>query len=218
MDDLRAELEHATGLHRQRADLAGLADLATQCPDHSLRTEVLPGHRASGHAPPPGKAMDREPSAMPYAEISGTERRAMTPGETCPPNAVRLAPTVHNCTFPALPAQVRQARKFVSGVLDGCPAADDAVLAVSEYATNSVLHSASAKAGGTFAVHVEIWMGAYVCIEVTDDGGPWQDHANHDGQPHGLAIVAALAADTGRDGDPSSGWVVWARLDWPTHD
>jgi hypothetical protein len=42
MDDLRAELEHAPELHRQRAELA---DLAPQYPDHRLWTEALPGLR-----------------------------------------------------------------------------------------------------------------------------------------------------------------------------
>jgi hypothetical protein len=42
MDDLRAELEHAPELQRQRAELAALA---AQCPDHRLWTETLPGLR-----------------------------------------------------------------------------------------------------------------------------------------------------------------------------
>jgi hypothetical protein len=40
MDDLRAEIEHASEPQRQRVELASLAP---QYPDHRLWTEVLPG-------------------------------------------------------------------------------------------------------------------------------------------------------------------------------
>jgi Histidine kinase-like ATPase domain len=116
--------------------------------------------------------------------------------------------------FPAGPDQVREARRFLSAVLAGCPLADDAVLCVSELASNSVLHSDSRKPGGTFTVRVAAYEGDYVYVEVGDNGGPWQEHAPRDGRPHGLDIVNTLAADCGRDGDASAGWVVWARLDW----
>jgi len=51
-------------------------------------------------------------------------------------------------------------------------------------------------------------------VEVEDNGGRWEDRPHHDGRPHGLDIVRELAADYGRDGRPSTGWVVWARLQW----
>jgi hypothetical protein len=40
MTDATADLEHASELHRQRAELA---DLAPHDPDHCLWTEALPG-------------------------------------------------------------------------------------------------------------------------------------------------------------------------------
>jgi hypothetical protein len=124
-------------------------------------------------------------------------------------------PLAWSRAFPATPSQVREARRFLSGILDGCPVADDAVLCISEMAANSCLHSASGKAGGTFTVRAEIHEGSYVWIEVEDSGGPWNQHAHPDGRPHGLDIVRALATDSGRDGDPLTGWIAWARIDWP---
>jgi hypothetical protein len=124
-------------------------------------------------------------------------------------------PLAWSRAFPATPSQVREARQFLSGILDGCPVADDAVLCISEMAANSCLHSASRKAGGTFTVHAEIHKGNYVWIEVEDNGGPWNQRTHPDGRPHGLDIVRAYAADSGIDGDPLTGWIAWARLDWP---
>jgi anti-sigma regulatory factor (Ser/Thr protein kinase) len=92
--------------------------------------------------------------------------------------------------------------------------AGDAVLCVSELASNAVLHSNSGRAGGTFTVRVAVFDGHCVYIQVRDDGGPWQEPA-HDGRAHGLDIVVALAGDYGRDGDALAGWAPWARLDWP---
>jgi serine/threonine-protein kinase RsbW len=119
-------------------------------------------------------------------------------------------------TFRATPAQIPEARKFLRTALNGCPVADDAILCVSELATNSVLHSDSGKAGGTFTVRADIRQGDYTWIEVEDNGGPWVTPARHDDRPHGLDIVDALTSAWGIDGDPLTGWVARARLDWPT--
>lgn len=117
--------------------------------------------------------------------------------------------------FPARPDQVGQARKFLARALEGCPVADDAVLCLSELASNSVLHSSSRKPRGTFTVHAEMQPGGYVRVEVRDEGGPWDEHPRTDERPHGLAIVRGLAADSGIDGNALTGWIAWARLDWP---
>ncbi len=116
--------------------------------------------------------------------------------------------------FPARPDQVSQARRFLAQALEGCPAVDDAVLCLSELASNSVLHSSSRRPGGAFTVHAEIQPGGYVRVEVRDEGGPWDERPRPDGRPHGLAIVRSLAADSGTDGDALNGWIAWARLDW----
>lgn len=124
-------------------------------------------------------------------------------------------PRTHRRTFPAQPDQVREARAFVRHALAGCPVSDDAVLCASELAGNSVVHSASGRPGGTFTVSAEIRHGDHVRVEVRDAGGRWNQRAYGDGRPHGLDIVRAVAADFGIAGDALTGWIVWARLDWP---
>ncbi len=109
--------------------------------------------------------------------------------------------------------QVARVRRVMAAHLDGCPAAGDAVLIASEFAANSVTHSASA--GEFFTVRVEAYPD-YVWIECEDLGGPWHCKPGDD-RPHGLDIVEALAGpdnwgtETTSDGDR----IVWARLDLP---
>ena len=74
--------------------------------------------------------------------------------------------------FPALSGQVREARRFLAGILEGCPAADDAALFLSELAANACLHSRSREPGGRFTVRVQR-DDARLRVEVTDEGGPW---------------------------------------------
>jgi anti-sigma regulatory factor (Ser/Thr protein kinase) len=117
----------------------------------------------------------------------------------------------HTGTYPAEPAQVRVARAALAGWLAGWPLADEAILVGSEFATNSVLHSAS-RHGGSFILRVEAGPGR-VRIEVEDAGGAWRDEPNGDGRPHGFDVVTALAGagKWGIDGDVN-GRVAWARL------
>ena len=140
----------------------------------------------------------------------------MTARATWPASPAKpVPPRAFTRSFPARPDQVGEARAFLRAALDGCPVADDAVLCVSELGANAVLHSDSRKAGGTFTVRAEVHPGDYLWVEVEDNGGRWNQHAHADGRPHGLDIVRALAADSGIDGDPVTGWVAWARLDVP---
>jgi anti-sigma regulatory factor (Ser/Thr protein kinase) len=117
--------------------------------------------------------------------------------------------------FPARPDQVRAVRRFARSMLDGCPVAGDAILCLSELATNAVIHSASGIPGGAFCVRAEILDGSYVRITVHDDGGPWSPRASSDDRPHGLDIVASVATDSGLGGNARGGWVCWFRIDWP---
>jgi serine/threonine-protein kinase RsbW len=136
----------------------------------------------------------------------------MTPAAS--PKGAALSPAaLREQALPARHDQVGVARAFISAILAACPAADDAVLCVSELATNAVLHSASRTPGGTFTVRAAIF-DDHVRIEVEDNGGSWDEHPHRDSRPHGLDIVRELAAACGRDGSPLTGWVAWARLEW----
>ncbi len=116
-------------------------------------------------------------------------------------------------TYHGRPDQVRRVRAAVAGHLAGCPAADDAVLIVSEIVSNAIVHSNSA--GEFFTVRVEAYPG-YLWIEVEDLGGEWHPKPQDD-RPHGLDIVQALTGpgnwgvETTSDGNR----VVWTRLDLP---
>jgi serine/threonine-protein kinase RsbW len=115
--------------------------------------------------------------------------------------------------FPATPAQVREARQFLTGILDGHPATNDAVLCLSELVTNATIHSRSRQPGGHFRVRVETHA-SHVRVEVTDQGGPWAQSRPHDDQNgRGLLIVAQLARDFGRCGDERAGWTVWSEIE-----
>ena len=136
----------------------------------------------------------------------------MTPAAS--PKAAALSPiALREQVLPAHADQVQVARAFISAILTACPAAGDALLCVSELATNAVLHSASRNPGGSFTVRAAIF-DHHVRIEVEDNGGTWDDRSHRDSRAHGLDIVRELAADCGRDGGPLTGWVAWARLEW----
>jgi anti-sigma regulatory factor (Ser/Thr protein kinase) len=125
--------------------------------------------------------------------------------------AGRAAATRYAATFPGRPDQVQRARHEVARYLAGHPAADDAVLIISELASNAVLHSSSN--GQSFTVRTEIHTG-YLRLEVEDLGGPWLLKPRDTGRAHGLDVVEALAGpdNWGADGD-DSGRVAWAKLD-----
>ncbi len=115
-------------------------------------------------------------------------------------------------TYHGRPDQVSQVRHEVARHLNGCPVKDDALLIVSELATNAVLHSESA--GAFFTVRAERHA-SYLWLEVEDLGGEWHCRTTED-RPHGLDIVNTLAGadnwgvETVSDGDR----VVWVRLAW----
>jgi anti-sigma regulatory factor (Ser/Thr protein kinase) len=123
------------------------------------------------------------------------------------------APPVTARVFAGDAGQVREARRFLAGVLDGCPGAGDALLCVSELATNAVLHSRSGRPGGHFTVRATVQAGS-VRVEVTDEGGLWRREREADGQNgHGLLIVGELASRWGRK-DGAGRRTVWFELDW----
>jgi serine/threonine-protein kinase RsbW len=120
---------------------------------------------------------------------------------------------VHAARFPGHVEQVRQVRRVLTRLLDGCPAADDIVLCGSELAANAVRHSCSGMPGRTFAVRVEVSRGDRVRIAIDDDGGPWIEGGCDLVRGRGLGIVTALATDWGIV-TGSAGRTVWAVFGW----
>ena len=116
-------------------------------------------------------------------------------------------------TYPGRLGQVHRVRQAVARYLAGCPAADEAVLIVSELAANAIVHSASRAAFLTVRAELHA---DYVWVEVEDLGGPLHCRAP-DGRPHGLNLVEALTGPDGWGVDTTTGGgqVIWARLDLP---
>ena len=111
--------------------------------------------------------------------------------------------------FPATPAQVREARQFLAGILDGHPATDDAILCLSELATNATIHSRSREPGGHFRVRAESARQPRPGGSLRP-GRPLGAIAHEDEQNgRGLLVVAQLARNFGRTGDDQAGWTVW---------
>jgi serine/threonine-protein kinase RsbW len=95
-------------------------------------------------------------------------------------------------TFPATADQVSAARRFLAALTEGFPAADDALLCLSEVATNAIQHSRSACPGGRFTVRATYAPG-HLRVEVEDEGGPWVSRSyHHDHGGRGLAILTAF--------------------------
>jgi anti-sigma regulatory factor (Ser/Thr protein kinase) len=131
------------------------------------------------------------------------------------PEIATARPLAWSRVFPGTPAQAREARRFLAATLDGHPAADDAVLCLSELAANATIHSQSGQPGGHFTVRAEIRRDR-VRVEVHDQGGSWTWLPRHD-EPHGrgLLIVSQLSRAWGRTGDSGTGWTVWFEMPCP---
>jgi serine/threonine-protein kinase RsbW len=119
----------------------------------------------------------------------------------------------HTSTYPGQADQVQHVRHAMAKYLTRCPAAADAVLVVSELASNAIVHSASR--GAFFTIRAEV-RADHIRIEAEDLGGPWR-HKLRDDRPHGLDVVEALTGPTGWGIKNLSDRrrVVWARLDLP---
>ncbi|MFE1433057.1 ATP-binding protein [Streptomyces griseoaurantiacus] len=117
--------------------------------------------------------------------------------------------------FPGVAEEVAHARHFVAALLDGRGLVEDAVLVVSELATNAVRHSLSGSAGGWFLVVVCFGGGDLVRIEVVDQGGERVPHlcdvTSQEEGGRGLLLIASCAKDWGVKNWPD-GRSVWAEL------
>ncbi len=121
--------------------------------------------------------------------------------------------TGYSRTFHGRPDQVRAVRRDVAAYLDGCPAAGDAVLIISEITTNAITHSGSA--GESFTVRAELFPD-YLWLECEDLGGPWHPKPGDD-RPHGLDIIKAIAGpdNWGTETTSDGNRVIWIRLGLP---
>jgi Histidine kinase-like ATPase domain len=96
-------------------------------------------------------------------------------------------------TFPGVAASVPEARRFVTGLLDGCPAREVLVACVSELSTNAIVHTDSGN-GGVFTVEVELPRDGTARVSVTDAGGPSRPTAGSLRRPAPLDATSALGA------------------------
>lgn len=118
-------------------------------------------------------------------------------------------------TFAGSPEEMRNVRRFVRQLIEGCPVTDDVILLASELAANAVRHTASG-ADGTFCVLVQAAAGR-VRVEVHDMGSATAPAVRRSGSPGesgaGLALVEAIADRWGFHGG-QLGRVVWVEMDW----
>ncbi|MGH3343076.1 MAG: ATP-binding protein [Carbonactinosporaceae bacterium] len=117
--------------------------------------------------------------------------------------------------FPGDPASLAEARAWVAGLLAHLPVVDDAVLVVSELATNALAHTASARGGYTVAVR--ICGPDRLRLSVSDLGSPTPpmlaDPDTDTESGRGLRIVAAITVRWGVCAS-HAGRSVWAELEW----
>jgi anti-sigma regulatory factor (Ser/Thr protein kinase) len=117
--------------------------------------------------------------------------------------------------FPGRADQIAHARDFTRRALGACPVLDEAVLLVSELATNAIEHTATGN-GGTF--HVTIYQGkTWLFAAVKDDGSDKTPVSNavdaltEDGR--GLGLVDLIGHRWGHCGN-EPGRTVWFELHW----
>ena len=116
-------------------------------------------------------------------------------------------------TFPGRADQIAHAREFTKRMLGLCPVADEAVLLVSELATNALAHTSTGD-GGQF--HVTICRnGTSLLIGVSDSGSdktPAPGPLNPESETgRGLGLVELIAERWGYCGD-QHGLTVWFEL------
>jgi anti-sigma regulatory factor (Ser/Thr protein kinase) len=118
--------------------------------------------------------------------------------------------------FPGRPDQIAHARDFTRRVLGPCPVLDEAVLLVSELATNAIEHTATAPEG---SFHVTIYRDASsLLIAVTDDGSDNVPMPAHQANTlvetgRGLELVSLIADRWDHCGDEHNR-TVWFEMSW----
>ncbi|GAA2610225.1 ATP-binding protein [Actinomadura fulvescens] len=110
-------------------------------------------------------------------------------------------------------------RRFIAGLLDGCPYLDDVLLAADELVVNAIRHTRSGRSGGSFTVEI-MRGGKGVAVSVADQGGPGQlvvrDAEGLAESGRGLRTVSLTAASWGWHGN-ADGRTVTAVFfgEWP---
>jgi len=128
----------------------------------------------------------------------------------------QAAPAVQQArVFAGSRHELRNVRRFFAQLVQGRPAADDAVLLASELATNAVVHTASGD-GGKICVVVQV-EDKRLRVEVHDDGSATapvvRQCATATESGLGLGLVEMLSERWGHDGGPS-GRTVWFEMGW----
>lgn len=108
-----------------------------------------------------------------------------------------MTPTLWQGEFAAAPAIVSQARHAVAIFARSCGASDATVnamiLAVSEAATNAVIHAFVDRAPGRISILAEAAEGSLL-IRVTDDGGGITPRTDSPGLGLGLSLMASMSS------------------------
>ncbi|MCZ4120006.1 ATP-binding protein [Streptomyces sp. H39-S7] len=167
--------------------------------------------------------MKRQPGAfgqdaLPGAGPSLTAPAVPVPAPAVVPTAPGPAPVLPGTafrTFPGTPAQVSTARRYVTRLLAD-PAyrhvVDDAVLLVSELASNAIMHTRSGDLLGGFTVELG-FAADTLRVAVHDQGSrevPRVLNGSGEGG-RGLGLVQVLAAAWGITGGPA-GRTLWFEL------
>lgn len=75
--------------------------------------------------------------------------------------------------YPGVPASAVAARRDLAGLLAGCPAADEALLWLSEVTANAILYTRSGQADGEFTVTVSAAPRPRRGRRLADQGAEW---------------------------------------------
>jgi serine/threonine-protein kinase RsbW len=130
--------------------------------------------------------------------------------------------------FAGTPESAPAARRLIRDLLAGCPRLDDCELVATELIANAIRHSASGNEGGTFLLTITA-AADRIRLEVEDQGSTqemhdWYHDAMRNAIPaqadaaddcgRGLALVQAIADETGNRLADDNGHVAWAELCW----
>ncbi|GII77792.1 hypothetical protein Sru01_27740 [Sphaerisporangium rufum] len=119
---------------------------------------------------------------------------------------------IETADFPATETSVAEARRWLRKILDGRPRCDDAVLLLSEAATNSVVYTDTA----TIGVTVTVEENGDVRVEVADEGAPTipslaGDPEDLKSSGRGILLIRALATRWGFTANPPA-HTLWFEL------